>query len=350
MENEVRLTTFSHGAGCACKLGPKELSEVMDRLGRPQMPPEVLVSEETADDAAVYALPGGEQALVATVDFFTPIVDDAFDWGRIAATNALSDVYAMGGRPAIALNLVSWPVDDLPLELLGTVLEGGRKATEEAGVVVVGGHSITDPEPKYGMAVIGFVDPKLMKRNSTAPAGARLFLTKPLGLGMISTAIKRQKATEEQVRLAVETMTTLNAPASEAMVDAGADAATDVTGFGLLGHLHEMLRASGLEAEVDAAAPELLPGVLDLAQRDVVAGGTKRNHAFLRAAVDWGDLTEPEQLILADAQTSGGLLIAARDGDALAAALEAKGILHREIGVTRKGTPGSISVRGRIAS
>lgn len=350
MEKPVRLTEFSHGAGCACKLGPAQLAEVMGSLSLPPAPPELLVSAETGDDAAVYALPGDpSRALVATVDFFTPIVDDAFDWGRIAAANALSDVYAMGGEPAFALNLVSWPVDDLPLELLGRVLEGGAKIAAEAGVAVAGGHSITDPEPKYGMSVVGFVDRASLKTNAAAPAGARLFLTKPLGLGLISTAIKREKASDEQVRAAVDTMTTLNAEASRAMVEAEAQAATDVTGFGLLGHLREMLAASGVSAVVDAATPGLLPGVLKLAQTGVVAGGTRRNHSFLHAFVDWGELTEPEQLVLADAQTSGGLLIAATDGERLAGALSARGIPWTEIGVTTsEGPAGRISVRGRV--
>jgi selenide,water dikinase len=350
MNSRVRLTAFSHGAGCACKLGPEQLAEVMGGLTLPAAPDALLVSAETGDDAAVYALPGDpEKALVATVDFFTPIVDDAFDWGRIAAANALSDVYAMGGQPALALNLVSWPVDELPLELLGRVLEGGAKIAAEAGVAVAGGHSITDPEPKYGMCVIGFVDRALMKTNSAAPAGARLFLTKPLGLGMISTAIKRGKATDEQIHAAVDTMTTLNAAASEAMVEAGAEAATDVTGFGLLGHMREMLAASGVSAIVGASEPALLPGVLELARGGVVAGGTRRNHSFLQQFVDWGDLAEPEQMVLADAQTSGGLLIAASDGDRLAEALSARGIPWREIGVTTdEGPPGRISMRGHV--
>jgi len=350
MSEAPRLTKFSHGAGCACKLGPAQLAEVMGSLSLPAEPAELLVGSATADDAAVYALPGDpSRALVATVDFFTPIVDDAFDWGRIAAANALSDVYAMGGKPVFGLNLVSWPVDDLPLELLGRVLEGGAKVASEAGIAIAGGHSITDSEPKYGMCVIGFVDRASLKTNAAAPAGARLFLTKPLGLGLISTAIKQGKATDEQIRAAIDTMTTLNAAGSEAMVEARAEAATDVTGFGLLGHLREMAAASGVSAVVDAGGPALLPGALDLARGGVVAGGTRRNHSFLQPVVDWGDLTEPEQLLLADAQTSGGLLIAATDGDRLADALSTRGIPWTEIGVTTdEGPAGHISVRGRV--
>jgi selenide,water dikinase len=311
------------------------------------MPEEVLVSLETGDDAAAYALPDG-RALVATVDFFTPIVDDPTDWGRIAAANAFSDVYAMGGRPAIALNLVSWPVDELPLRLLGRVLQGAIEVAARAGVAVVGGHSITDPEPKFGMVALGFIEAGSIVRSSTAPAGARLFLTKPLGTGLISTAIKRGRASSEQVRAAVDTMVSLNAEAAEAMVEARAEAATDVTGFGLLGHLKAMLEASGVSAEIDASAVGLLPGVLDLARADVVPSGTKRNHAHVGASTDWGALTPPEQLVLADAQTSGGLLIAAVDGDRAAQALSDRGIAAADIGVTSAGAPGHVRIRGRV--
>jgi len=312
------------------------------------MPREVLVSAETGDDAAVYLLPDG-RGLVATVDFFTPIVDDAYDWGRIAAANAFSDVYAMGGSPAIALNLASWPVDDLPLELLARVLQGGQDVANEAGVAVVGGHSITDPEPKYGMVALGFVSAQRIVRNSTAPAGAALFLTKPLGLGIITTAIKREQATDLQVRTAVEVMTTLNANAAGAMLAAGAHAGTDVTGFGLLGHLQKMAETSGVAATVFAGAVRLLPGTLDLARADVVPSGTKRNHAYLRPFVDWGELTLPEQLVLADAQTSGGLLIASTNPEEMRLRLVELGVQAVEIGLTEAGDPGHVGVEGRLA-
>ena len=349
MREDVRLTTFSHGAGCACKLGPAHLDQVLSKLEAPAMPREVLVSAETGDDAAVYLLPDG-RGLVATVDFFTPIVDDAYDWGRIAAANAFSDVYAMGGSPVIALNLTSWPVDDLPLELLARVMQGGQDVAEQAGVAVVGGHSITDPEPKYGMVAMGFVPVERIVRNSTAPAGAALFLTKPLGLGIITTAIKRQKATDLQVKTAVEVMITLNADASAAMVAGDARAATDVTGFGFLGHLQKMLAASGVAASVFAGGVPVLPEVLDLAGADVVPSGTRRNHAYLQPFVDWGELTEPEQLVLADAQTSGGLLIAATDPEDMRLRLVERGVQAVEIGVTEAGEPGHITVEGRLTS
>jgi len=344
---ERRLTSFSHGAGCGCKLGPAELTSLLGTLRLPEVTDEVLVATDTGDDAAVVRLPDGH-ALIATLDFFTPIVDDPYDWGRIAATNALSDVYAMGGRPFLALNIVSWPVDDLPLEMLGRVLQGGVDVAERAGIAVLGGHSITDPEPKYGMVALGLADPDRVVRNSTAPPGARLFLTKPLGLGIVSTAVKRGVAEPGLVKRAVELMTTLNAEAAAAMLEAGAEAATDVTGFGLLGHLQRMLAASGVGARVDASAVPVLDGVLELARSGVVPGGTRRNHAFVRPNVDWDGLSEPEQLVLADAQTSGGLLIAATDGRALARALAAAGVPSAEIGVTVPERPGRIEVVGGV--
>jgi selenide,water dikinase len=336
----VRLTSFSHGAGCACKLGPRDLTRVLDLVGPIAKPEDVLVSEETGDDAAVYRLPDGG-GLVFTLDFFTPLVDDAADWGRIAAANALSDVYAMGGTPRLALNIVGWPVDELPLELLAEVLSGAREIASRADVAVVGGHTITtEREPLFGMAAIGFVDAAAIVRNSTARPGMQLSLSKPIGTGLVATAIKRDAADEEQARLAVDTMTALNAEASAAMVRDGAGAATDVTGFGLLGHLRRMLEASGCGAVVHADDVPLLPGVLSLAHRDIVAGGTKRNHAWLQEVVDWGDLTAPEQVVLADAQTSGGLLVASAD------AMDQG--LFTPIGEVVTGDPGSITVTGRI--
>jgi selenide,water dikinase len=287
---------------------------------------------------------------VQSVDFFTPIVDDPYDWGRIACANAVSDVYAMGGRPALALNIAAWPVEELPLEMLRRVLEGGAKVAAEAGVSIVGGHTIHDPEPKYGMAVTGFVELDRIVRNSTAPPEARLFLTKPLGIGLITTALKRGEATDEQVSAAVDTMTTLNAAASEAMVESGAEAATDVTGYGLLGHLHFMLVASGVAARIEGASVPLLAGALGLAEKGMVAGGTRKNHAFLEDKVDWGELPDAEQVVLADAQTSGGLLIASSGdrADRLAEALRERGVAFSDIGRTTAGVAGRIEVRGRL--
>ena len=325
------------------------MAQVLGLLSPTEYPDEVLVSAETGADAAVYLLPDG-RALVQTVDFFTPIVDDPYDWGRIAAANALSDVYAMGGTPAIALNVVAWPVKELSLDLLARVLEGGLAVAREAGVAVVGGHSIHDPEPKYGLAVTGFADPDRIVRNSTMRPGDRLFLTKPIGLGIITTAVKRGEATPEQLEAAVDTMTALNAPAAAAMLEAGASAATDVTGFGLLGHLHIALRASGASAALDAGAVPLLPGTMDLAGRGVIPSGTRSNLSFVAGHVDWGALPEAERLVLADAQTSGGLLIAVPEerAGALAAALDRREVPAHRIGVVEDGPAGRVRVRGRL--
>ena len=342
-----RLTSFSHGAGCGCKLGPTDLETVLGTLSLPEVTGDVLVAADTGDDAAVVRLSDG-QALVATLDFFTPIVDDPYDWGRIAATNALSDVYAMGARPFLALNITAWPVDDLPLEMLGQVLQGGIDVASKAGAAVLGGHTITDPEPKYGMVALGLADPERIVRNSTAPPGAHLFLTKPLGIGIATTAHKRRIASSDLLRAAVELMTTPNDIAADAMVEVGAEAATDVTGFGLLGHLQRMLAASGVGARIDASAVPVLPGVLDLAMLDVVPGGTRRNHAHLRPTVQWGRLSMPEQLVLADAQTSGGLLIAATDHEWMAEELTGRGMAWADIGVTVEGRPGTVAVTGRL--
>jgi selenide, water dikinase len=324
---------------------------VLGQLGSTEYPPEVLVSQETRDDAAVYRLPGGG-VLVQTVDFFTPIVDDPYDWGRIAAANAFSDVYAMGAGPALALNLVAWPIQELPAEMLARVLEGGAKVATEAGVAIVGGHSIHDPEPKYGMAVTGFAEEHTLLRNSTAAPGASLFLTKPLGIGIITTGIKRGVVGPELTSAAIDVMTTLNAAAAEAAVEAGAEAATDVTGFGLLGHLHNMLAASRVSAEVDAGSVPLLPETLPLAEENVIPGGTRSNLSFIEPHVEWGSLPEAERLVLADAQTSGGLLVAVAPErvETLAEALGRRGVVAARIGMITEGRPGRITVRGTLGS
>ena len=310
MDTAVRLTSFSHGAGCACKLGPGALAEVLGRL-QPNAPDEaLLVGNATGDDAAVYRL-DEKTALVFTTDFFTPIVDDAYDWGRIAAANALSDVYAMGGRPLLCLNLVGWPAETLPLELLARVLDGGSAVAAEAGALVAGGHTIDDAEPKYGMAVIGLADPDRVVTNAAAKPDDVLVLTKPLGIGAITTGIKRGLAPPELAAQAVETMTHLNRGASEAMLAVGAAAATDVTGFGLLGHLHKMLLASGAAADIGCRAVPVLEGAKELVQAGAVAGGTRRNMAFIEPWTSFDDaVAEEDRILLADAQTSGGLLIA----------------------------------------
>jgi selenide,water dikinase len=306
-----RLTEFSHGAGCACKLGSDELAGVLRTLSElaPAHHADLLVGIEGSDDAGVFRLTP-DLALVQTVDFFTPIVDEAFDWGRIAAANALSDVYAMGGRPLTALQIVAWPSGDLPIELLGDVLRGGSAVLEEAGCALAGGHTVDDPEPKYGLAVTGVVHPDHVITNGGGRPGDVLVLTKPIGTGLIATAIKRGVASSAQRDAAVASMATLNAGAARAMGRVGVRGATDVTGYGLLGHLGEMLRAGRVSAELELAAVPLLPGVRELAGAGVVAGGSRRNLATVSRFTDFGDLDEVDRIVLADAQTSGGLLAA----------------------------------------
>jgi selenide,water dikinase len=349
----IRLTAFSHGAGCACKLSPADLRSVLGLvrgLGDAPGDPDLLVGFDTADDAAVYRL-RDDLAIVVTTDFFTPIVDDPFDWGRVAATNALSDVYAMGATPLLGLNLVAWPRDGLPFELLARVLDGGAAVLREAGALVAGGHSIDDAEPKYGLAVVGTVHPDHVLTNAGAQPGDALVLTKPVGLGVISTALKRDAAPPHLVATAIEVMTALNAGARDAALEIGSavHAATDITGFGLLGHLRELCVASGVSADLDAGAVPVIDGVRDLLGAGMVAGGTQRNHAFVRDAVDFGSLPEPEQLLLADAQTSGGLLLAvAPDAvDALVDALRRNGTLAAAVvGHTDVVATEAIRVRG----
>ncbi len=307
----------------------------------------MLVDASTGDDAAVLRRSDGT-ALVFTTDFFTPIVDDATDFGRIAAANALSDVYAMGGRPAYCLSLVGWPRDKLPLSQLGEVLKGAAEIVTEAGAVIVGGHSIDDPEPKFGLVVIGEVDPERMTTNAAARRGDRLVLTKPIGSGIIATAIKRGLAPPGVERAAVKNMTTLNAAAAEAGRAAGVRAATDVTGFGLLGHLRAMLAASGCSADLHAPAVPLLPEVRSLVEAGCVPGGTRRNLESVAATTEFAaDLDETDRLILADAQTSGGLLLAVAPGalEGLLADLRARGTpAAAVVGTVTAGSPGAIRV------
>ena len=314
----LRLTQLSHGAGCACKLPPGLVHGLIAELPR-SSDPALLVGHETADDAAVYRI-SDELALVSTVDFFTPIVDDPYDFGRVAATNALSDVYAMGGRPLTALNLVAYSLESLGEEPLREILRGGSDVVAAAGASIVGGHSIDDPEPKYGLAVTGAVHPDRIVRNSTARAGDALFLTKPVGGGVASTALKRGVGPPGLATAAVEVMTTLNREASEAATAAGASAMTDVTGFGLLGHLHELCVASGVAAEIAAGAVPAIDGVLDLLSREdpPIAGGTRRNRDWVEPWVEWSpEVPEERRWLLCDAMTSGGLIVAAPgDGDA----------------------------------
>ncbi|MBQ0983984.1 selenide, water dikinase SelD [Streptomyces sp. F63] len=313
-DTPVRLTQLAHGGGCACKIPPGELEDVLGGLTGPA--PEaagapLLVGLATGDDAAVVSLPapGGApaRAVVTTADFFTPVVDDPYDWGRIAAANALSDVYAMGGSPVVAVNLLAWPRDVLPFDLAREVLRGGLDIAAEAGCHVGGGHSVDDPEPKYGMAVTGVADPERLLRNDAGRPGLPLSLTKPLGLGVLNN---RHKATGERFEQAVATMTALNRDASAAALAAGARCATDVTGFGLLGHLHKLARASEVTAVIDTAAVPYLDGAREAVRDGYVSGGTRRNLDWVAPFTDFGDTGDGTRLLLADAQTSGGLLVA----------------------------------------
>ena len=269
------------------------------------------MGSNTLDDAAVFQL-REDLALVLTVDFFTPVVDDPYSFGAIAVANALSDVYAMGGTPLTALNIVAFPSRRLPLEILVKILEGGAGKAKEAGVCIVGGHTIDDPEPKYGLAVTGLIDPKRVVTNRGAKAGALLVLTKPLGVGIITTAIKRKRASPEVIAKVTEVMAALNKGAAEAMLEVGVDACTDVTGYGLLGHLSEMARASGVGATLRLGQVPVMDDAWEFVEEGIVTGGTHANHQFLEGAVIWEDISQEEQLVLSDAQTSGGLLIAVR--------------------------------------
>jgi selenide, water dikinase len=308
----IKLTSLSHGAGCACKLPASELHALLAELPLP-VNGDVLVGADTADDAAAFRV-RDDLAIVSTADFFTPIVDDPYDFGRVAAANALSDVYAMGATPVMALNLVAWSLEQLGSEVLREVLRGGSDMATEAGVAITGGHSIDDAEPKYGLAVTGTAHPGRLVRNSTARPGDDLFLTKALGGGVASTAMKRDQAPPELARAAIELMTTLNRDAAERALAAGASAMTDVTGFGLLGHLRELASASSLAAEVEAEAVPALPGVLALlrGEEPPIAAGSRRNRAWVEEVASFADhVPEERRWLLCDAMTSGGLLVAA---------------------------------------
>jgi selenide,water dikinase len=304
-----RLTSYGHGGGCACKIPPGELEDVLAglALGSTPVSPagELVVGLGEDDDAAVVRLANGT-GIVMTTDFFTPVVDDPYDWGRIAAANALSDVYAMGGEPLVAVNLLAWPREVLPFELAAEVLRGGADVGAAAGCHVAGGHSVDDPEPKYGLAVTGLVDPGSLLRVDAGAPGLPLSLTKPLGIGVLNS---RHKATGERFPEAVASMTTLNRDAARAALAAGVRCATDVTGFGLLGHLFKVARASGVTAVLHAGAVPYLAGAREALRDGFVSGGTRRNLDWVRPHLR-SDVGEDELLLLADAQTSGGLLVA----------------------------------------
>ena len=316
-----RLTSLAHGGGCGCKLAPAVLHEILARMPQAGPFPDLLVGTETADDAAVYRL-NDEQAIVATTDFFTPVVDDPHDFGRIAATNALSDVYAMGGTPILALAVVGYPVDKLPVEIVQAILAGGALVCADAGIPVAGGHSIDSAEPIYGLVALGLVRPDRVRRNRDARAGDALILTKGLGIGVFSAALKQERLGAQDYATMLASTTQLNRVGPALAELPGVHAMTDVTGFGLLGHLLEMCRGSGLRAAVRAEDVPLLPGVAALAEAGLGTGAARRNWASYGAEVRLGAGLAPWwQGLLCDPQTSGGLLVAAAP-DAAARVLE----------------------------
>ncbi|MEX6502807.1 selenide, water dikinase SelD [Pseudomonas zhanjiangensis] len=307
MSEPIRLTQYSHGAGCGCKISPKVLEVILAGSGAQNLDPNLWVGNASRDDAAVYAI-DGERGVVSTTDFFMPIVDDPYDFGRIAATNAISDVYAMGGDPLMAIAILGWPVNVLAPEVAREVIRGGRAVCDEAGIALAGGHSIDAPEPIFGLAVTGLVEKRHMKRNDTAQVGDKLYLSKPLGIGILTTAEKKAKLRAEDIGLARDWMCTLNKPGSRFGKLPAVNAMTDVTGFGLLGHLVEMADGSGLSARIEFARVPRLASVEYYLEQGCIPGGTQRNFD------SYGDriapLSELHKLLLCDPQTSGGLLIA----------------------------------------
>ena len=305
----MRLTSLSHGGGCGCKLAPAVLEQIITRSGgRGLIPPDLLVGIETSDDAAVYRI-SEDQAIVATTDFFMPIVDDPFDFGAIAATNAISDVYAMGGRPLFALALVAMPIDKLPVDTIRRILDGGESVCQRAGIPVAGGHSVDSVEAIYGLVVIGLVNPRQVKRNADARPGDRIILGKALGVGLYGAAVKKQQGTEAQYRELIASTTQLNTPGMHLAQMPGVHALTDVTGFGLLGHLLEVCRGSGVRARVEWSSVPLFTDARTLASTGLVTGGSARNWTGYGSLVDLDAHGAVEEAILTDPQTSGGLLV-----------------------------------------
>ena len=305
----IKLTSFSHGGGCGCKIAPGVLAEILKNSSGFPLPEKLLVGIETADDAAVYQL-NDEQALIATTDFFMPIVDDPFDFGRIAATNAISDVYAMGGTPIMALALVAMPINQLPIEVIASIIKGGEAICTEAGIPIAGGHTIDSVEPIYGLVVLGLVHPSRIKRNADAQAGDQLILGKPLGVGILSAALKKGQLDAAGYAAMIKNTTQLNKPGMTLSKVSGVHAITDITGFGLLGHLLEVARGSKLQATIHMAPIPLLPGVQQLAEKGYVTGASERNWAGYGHDVMLAPaITAVQKTLLTDPQTSGGLLV-----------------------------------------
>lgn len=303
----VRLSAFARCAGCASKMGPADLSRVLQPLPR-QEDARLLIGAETFDDAGVFAL-SDSLALIQTVDFFAPIVDDPYDFGQIAAANALSDVYAMGGEPLTAMNIVAFPTGTLSLDVLSDILRGGYDKVREAGAVLVGGHTVVDEEPKYGLSVTGRADPRTVLSNANARAGDVLVLSKPVGSGLLTTAAKEDRCDAGSLRAAIGVMSRLNRDASRAALAVGVHCATDVTGFGLLGHASHIARASNVTLEITVSRVPILDGARDAAEQGIGTGGARRNLAFLESRVSWGSTTDVERALLVDPQTSGGMLL-----------------------------------------
>ncbi|UUZ83600.1 selenide, water dikinase SelD [Paenibacillus sp. P26] len=327
---KIKLTSYSTKGGRGCKIGPADLSQVIRDLPQAEPNPDLLVGIDTSDDAGVYRL-SDDLALVQTVDFFTPIVDDPYSFGQIAAANAISDIYAMGGKPLTALNIVAFPIRTLDKQVLADILRGAGDKIKEAGITLVGGHSIDDNEPKFGLAVTGLIHPQKVRTNAGAKPGDKLILTKPIGVGILTTSIKKDKLTEEEVERVTRVMATLNKTAAELMANYEVHACTDVTGFGLLGHASEMAKGAGVGLRIVQEQVPVLPRVRELAEEGFVPGGTKNNFAHLEGSVTFpAELDQIGRWILCDAVTSGGLLISVAGdqaeallGDLLKAGVEA---------------------------
>ena len=312
LDENICLTQYSHGSGCGCKISPAVLDVILKTQLTPQLDSALLVGNSSRDDAAVYDL-GNGTAIISTTDFFMPIVDDPFTFGQIAATNAISDVYAMGGKPLLAIAIFGWPVDKLAPEIGQQVIEGGRQTCQDAGITLAGGHSIDSPEPIFGLAVTGIVDIDQLKQNDTAKAGDHIYLTKPLGIGILTTAQKKNKLKAEDLSVATEAMCQLNKIGGELSVIPGVSAITDVTGFGLAGHLQEVCQGSNLNAEIHFDRIPLLPNVNEYLDLGCSPGGTQRNFDSYKESL--GEMTQRQREILCDPQTSGGLLVMVNDAD-----------------------------------
>ena len=343
----LRLTNFSHGGGCGCKIAPGVLSEILKNSAGGIIPPELMVGIETADDAAVYKL-NDSQALIATTDFFMPIVDDPYEFGRIAATNAISDVYAMGGKPIMALALVAMPIDKLPLAVIGEIVRGGQDVCRAAGIPIAGGHTIDSVEPIYGLVVMGLVHPDRVRRNAGAKAGDVLILGKPIGVGVLSAALKKEQLSEAGYRQLIATTTQLNTPGIALATLDGVHALTDVTGFGLAGHALELARGAGLTAVIEWSKVPLLEGVEAMVAEGFVTGASGRNWEGYGSDVELAEgLPAGAQTLLSDPQTSGGLLVscAPEAVDAVMGVFRTEGFVQAAVVGSVEAGPGQLRIK-----